>query len=391
MKTIDPLSKDDEANQKQAAVELIRSKLDEVYSDEPDAVEEIAEEETKPASTRSKHQEHMHKLNHSGKSLAEIQTAWHQYYADLTDKEKHEVWQEFYQEHNRVTTAPSAISEPPSDKEKPAQPSATPPTDPRSVADIKRQLVGNVGARQRRKLTKREHLKSLLFGLSAGLVVVVLFMFSFFNERFIAPFITPSKSVSNSSIIIDPSSTTAGPEPKVIIPKINVELPVIYDQESIDEASIQSALEQGVVHYSTTSNPGEKGNGAIFGHSSNNILNKGKYKFAFVLLHRMEVGDTFILQKDSKRYVYKVINKKVVSPSEVSVLSETYGKPATFSLITCDPPGTSTNRLVVTGEQITPDPASNTESTAQQSSGQQQPSELPSNSPSLWSRITSWF
>jgi sortase A len=214
-------------------------------------------------------------------------------------------------------------------------------------------------------------------------------MFSFFNERFIAPFVSPSKNVSNSSIIIDPSNTSAGPEPKVIIPKINVELPVIYDQTSTDEASIQAGLEQGVVHYSTTSNPGEKGNGAIFGHSSNNILNKGKYKFAFVLLHRMEVGDTFIIQKDSKRYVYKVIDKRVVKPTEVGVLNDTHGKEATFSLITCDPPGTSTNRLVVTGEQITPDPSTNAASTATNTSAS--PAELPSNSPSLWHRITSWL
>lgn len=391
MKTIDPLSKEDEASQKKAAVALIRGKIEDLYTDEPNAKEEIAEEEVKEEAKRSEHQEFMHTLNHSGKSLADIQTAWHKYYAELPDKQKHEVWQEFYQEHNRVTRAVQTPSPYESANKSPhSQIGITPPADPRSVADIKHQLAGKAGARQRRKLTKREHLKSLLFGLSAGAIVVVILMFSFFNERFIAPFISPSKSVSNSSIIIDPTSTTAGPEPKIIIPKINVELPVIYDQESVDEAAIQSALEQGVVHYSTTANPGEKGNGAIFGHSSNNILNKGKYKFAFVLLHRMEVGDTFILQKDSKRYVYKVINKKVVSPNEVGVLNETYGKPATFTLITCDPPGTSTNRLIVTGEQITPDPAGNSASTAQ-SSGKEQPSELPSNAPSLWSRITHWL
>ncbi|HSX46743.1 MAG TPA: sortase, partial [Patescibacteria group bacterium] len=147
--------------------------------------------------------------------------------------------------------------------------------------------------------------------------------------------------------------------------------------------------ERGVVHYATTPNPGELGNGAIFGHSSNNILNKGKYKFAFVLLKRLEVGDTFMLQKDGKRYVYRVFDKKVVKPSEVDVLNHDYGKPATFSLITCDPPGTSLNRLVVTGEQITPDPATNVKSSATPSS--QKPTILPSNSESLWHRLVHLF
>ncbi len=385
MKTIDPLSKQEESNQKNAAVELIRGKLSDLYAEEPDAQEESAKTEDN-TSLRSKHQQFMHKLNHSGKSLAEIQTAWHKYYTELPNHEKHEVWQEFYQQHDhaKVTTSTGTVS-----PAKPSTPSQA--SDQRSVSDIKKQLVNTVKARERRKLTKREHAKSLLFGLAAGSFTVILLMFSFFNERFIAPFITPSKSVSNSSIIIDPSSTGAGSEPKIIIPKINVELPVIYDQESRAEADIQKALERGVVHYSTTSNPGEKGNGAIFGHSSNNILNKGKYKFAFVLLHRLEVGDTFIVQKDGKRYVYKVFNKKVVPPSQVSVLHDTHGKTATFSLITCDPPGTSTNRLVVTGEQITPSPSSNKASTAKPESADEQLTELPSNSPSLWSRITNWL
>lgn len=384
MKTIPPLDQNDP--DKQAALQMIRSKLNTIYSTEPNAREELAEAESDPH--RSKHQTYMHKLNQSGKSLAEIQTAWHEYYAGLSDKEKHEVWQEFYQEHDRSASqaqqmpAGTHLSQGKADH-------TERPTDSRSVAEVKRSITRSARHSHRRKLTKREHLKSLLFGLSAGLVVVVIFMFGLFNERFIAPFITPSKSVSNSAIIIDPSSTAAGPEPKIIIPKINAELPVIYDQNAIDEASIQSALEKGVVHYSTTSMPGELGNGAIFGHSSNNILNKGKYKFAFVLLRKLEVGDTFIIQKDSKRYVYKVINKKVVPPSQVSVLHETYGKPATFSLITCDPPGTSTNRLVVTGEQITPDPGQNKASTA--TSDVKEPSQLPSNSPSLWSRIVGWL
>lgn len=383
MKTIDPPSTPPKNN---AAADLIRSKLAELYNEEPNAKEESVAAE-QPAAHQSKHQQFMHELNQSGKSLAEIQTAWHAYYADLSDKDKHQVWQEFYEQHDHAKAAAATPRSAPASRP-PA--SATTVSDTRSVSDIQGQVVRRVKVR-RRKLTKREHLKSILFGLSAGFVAVVILMFSFFNERFIAPFITPSKTVSNNSIIIDPSSTEAGPNPEIIIPKINVELPVVYTQDSIDEAAMQSSLEQGVVHYAITPDPGEKGNGAIFGHSSNNILNKGKYKFAFVLLHRLEVGDTFILQKDSKRYVYKVFNKKVVPPTDVSVLNETYGKPATFSLITCDPPGTSTNRLVVTGEQITPNPAKNKASTAKTVSADQQPSELPSNSPSLWSRLVNWL
>ncbi len=372
------------------AVNLIRQKLEQVYLQEPDAKEELQESAAKP-SHRSPHQEFMYQLSKSGKTLAQIQTEWHTYYINLPDNEKHRVWQEFYEEHNRrsraaltvpVTTAPIASPSQASTHTQPAR------QDRRSITDIKQLLLKHIAKRSPQK--KGGHLQSLGFGLACGFAVLVILMFGFFNERFIAPFITPSKAVSNTPIIIDPNSTTSvGLEAKIIIPKINVEIPVVYTEPSIEEDAVQKALEQGVLHYATTPNPGELGNGAIFGHSSNNILNKGAYKFAFVLLKRMESGDTFVLQKDGKRYVYRVFAKKVVKPEDVGVLNDTQGKSATFSLITCDPPGTSLNRLVVIGEQITPDPGANIASTV--TPALSEPKILPSNAPSLWQRFTNWL
>lgn len=373
---------DDRSDAANPAVDLIRHKLDQLYTNEPSAGEEL--QEARATGHHSKHQHFMLHLSQSGKSLAEIQTAWHNYYVGLPDNEKHLVWQEFYAEHNRRSTPGPTQEAPPPHPAEHVPAVAT--NDSRSVSDVKRQLLNHVRDRAGQK--KGAHLKSLLFGLSSGLVVVAILLFGFFNERFLAPFITPSKDVSATPIIIDPSSSAVGPESKIIIPKINVEIPVIYDEPSIQESAVQKALERGVLHYAATSNPGELGNGAIFGHSSNNILNKGDYKFAFVLLKRLEAGDTFILQKGGTRYVYRVFAKKVVKPQDVSVLGDAQGKPATMSLITCDPPGTSLNRLVVTGEQITPDPGGNVASSAK---ADQTPKILPSNSPTLWSRLTNWF
>lgn len=388
-KVVEPLPGADTRNSAiNPAADLIRQKLNELYEDGPSAKEEIAEVES--VEHRSKHQEFMYRLSHSGKSLAEIQTEWHTYYSSLPDGEKHKVWQEFYSTHEQQKRA--ATSGSPKSTEthakKPHKPAAK-VTDARTVNDVKEQLIGKVTARGKAK--RKHHVQSLLFGLSMGVVTLLIFLFGFFNERFIAPFITPARAVSSTPIIIDPSTSAVGPEPKIIIPKINVEIPIDFEEPTITEAAIQRALEKGVVHYPTTSNPGEIGNGVIFGHSANNILNQGKYKFAFVLLKRLENGDTFYVQKDSKRYVYKVFDKKVVSPSEVSVLYPSYpDKPSTFTLITCDPPGTSLNRLVVVAEQISPDPSANVASsvTGQQT---QTPDELPSDSITLWQRIKNWL
>jgi LPXTG-site transpeptidase (sortase) family protein len=134
--------------------------------------------------------------------------------------------------------------------------------------------------------------------------------------------------------------------------------------------------------------PGQLGNTAFFGHSSNNIFNQGKYKFAFVLLHTLVNGDTFYLTYNDKVYVYKVISKTVVSPNDVSVLGSIPGQTATATLITCDPPGTSINRLVVVGQQISPDPSTNTAGTTLAPPGSTVTS-LPGNGPTLWTQVMS--
>lgn len=402
------------------AADLIRRKINAIYSHEPDAKEEVEEvkEQIELDKPLSKHQLFMKNLTKSGKSLEEIQTSWHKYYSDLPDSEKHEVWQEFYAEHNKQQldknknneisseVNPKVINEQSKvnhnfilsndDKsaeihtiqEKPKPEHHKRKHSNKTVSDVRKQLLGNVDKRAQTKLKAKQHFQSLLFGMGMGLIVVVIMLFSFFNDRFIAPFITPSKNVSSTPIIIDGNNSVASADPKIIIPKINVEIPVVYDEPSIEEAAVQKALERGVVHYATTPSPGEKGNAVIFGHSSNNILNRGNYKFAFVLLNRLEVGDTFYLNKDKVRYAYKIYDKKIVEPTDLSVLDSTE-KESSVTLITCDPPGTTLKRLIVIGEQISPDPANNKASTAIASSDK--PSIIPSNAPSLWSRILEIF
>lgn len=396
-------------DQDNLAIEMIRGKINALFEEDKSISndqQQIPQQIIRP--TKSKHQLFLDKLSNSGKPLAEIQVLWHQYYTDLPDKEKHEVWQEFYAENSthshtenkhqelpKVNTVDATAIKPVHNKTKLATSAHRHRTrktkklqDKRTVSDIKRQVTHRV--RSRAKLRRNSHLRSLLFGLSMGSVVVVLMLFGFFNERIIAPFITPSRTVSSTPIITDLSSKAVGKDPKIIIPKINVEIPVVYDEPSIQEDAVQKALERGVLHYATTPNPGEKGNTVIFGHSSNNILNSGKYKFAFVLLSRLEKNDTFMLEKNGVRYVYKVFERKVVPPNDLSVLKN-HGDKSTATLITCDPPGTSINRLVVTGEQISPSPAKNIASSLSNDTHLKVPSKLPSNSPSLWSRFVDWF
>lgn len=425
-----------EKEEQNAAADLIRRKLETLYAQEPDAKaeEQIAEHIPKTAQQkRSPHQQFMYELSTSGKSLAEIQTAWHAYYAGLSDAEKHQVWQEFYNANGQksaysrlVAQAPQVAQAreavagahaamPQAQATLPAFPQAPPrvnqhqtapmsgaivvaehvpsekPTkvDSKHVAAIKKRIKKHVRVSENAQTKAKQHLKSLVFGLGTGSLVLLVVLFGLFNEVVITPFIQPGRSASATPIILDTSSVAPTTNPEVIIPKINVEIPVDYTQTTTDEAAVESALNDGTVHYASTSKPGEKGNVAVFGHSSNNIFNPGKYKFAFVLLHTLVPGDIFYLTYNNKVYSYRVYDKQIVSPSTVSVLDPVAGKTATATLITCDPPGTSLNRLVVWGEQISPDPSGNGNAT--NSATATAPTAISGNGPTLWQRLTSWM
>jgi sortase A len=390
-------SSDSASNDPNLAANLIREKLRAIYGDAPKADQELAELKN-DHHRHSKHQNFILELQNSGKSLVKIQTEWHNYYVSLPDSEKNQVWQEFYSANKKTHAIskhlqPHYIAAPENlDSDKPQvisqqfTKSEAESAEKKTAAEIKKELIGKVQSRSKSRWFQRFH--SLIFGLAVGFCVILIFLFSFFNDRFLAPFITPSRNVGAQSLITDPNGAVSQ-DPLIIIPKINVEIPVIYTVPTIDENQIENNLENGVVHYPTTALPGQNGNGAIFGHSSNNILNPGKYKFAFVLLHDLQIGDTFTLDYQGKAYVYEIFQRQIVSPNDVSVLNNIPGHQATFTLITCDPPGTSINRLVVVGDQISPNVSTNTAGPDQ--NHESKPASLPSNAPSLWSRLINWL
>jgi LPXTG-site transpeptidase (sortase) family protein len=401
-KDVKPIDREDNP-----AVEMLRRKLDALYDNEPSAKKEV-EKVAHIHPPRSKHQEFMHRLTTTGKSMAEIQTAWHDYYAKLPDHQKHEVWQEFYsanakKRRSQITDQAEVQHQAPKPEghPKPAtaqhkavvsvheHPGPLPAKPGRSkVATAKKRVLTKVRSRSNTYHKAHQHLKSLAFGLSLGALALLVALFGLFNELVVTPFIQPG-SAAATPIILNANEPAPSDKPEAIIPKLNAQLPVVYSSQSIAEEEVQKALENGVFHYPTTASPGQNGNVAIFGHSSNNIFSKGDYKFAFVLLRELEPGDIFYLTYEGKVYTYKVFNKEVVNPDETWVLGPVEGKQATAALITCDPPGSTRHRLVVWGEQITPSPSGNT--TAAEPSEALQTQDLPGKAPTAWTRFWEWL
>ncbi|MDO4870758.1 MAG: sortase [Candidatus Saccharibacteria bacterium] len=204
--------------------------------------------------------------------------------------------------------------------------------------------------------------------LAAAFASILLFLFLQYNRLLIGQvhaYITPTEA-SNNTVVVDPTiNIGVSNEPRLMIPKINVNVPVAYDIGN-DNDSQQEAMKHGVAHFAVpgaSSHPGEIGNTAISGHSSNDVFEAGDYKFIFAQIDKLNGGDLIYADYKGIRYTYKVTKKEVVWPNEWEKLVYPVDKPV-MTLITCTPIGTTRQRLLVTAEQISPDPSQATTASA---------------------------
>ncbi len=119
----------------------------------------------------------------------------------------------------------------------------------------------------------------------------------------------------------------------------------VYDAP---ESGYDKALHDGVVHVRGTGLPWQKGaNVYIAGHRVGYPGTKSN--LVFWDLNTLEKGDEiFLTDSDGTRYTYKVFEKRVISPDDVSILRPTKVKNI-VSLQTCTLPDYS-HRLIVQGE-----------------------------------------
>ncbi|MFA6039118.1 MAG: sortase [Candidatus Peribacteraceae bacterium] len=151
------------------------------------------------------------------------------------------------------------------------------------------------------------------------------------------------------------------PENRLIIPKLDLNIPLVTpsyeallraDWPQV-EKDIQDALQDGVVHYPGTANPGQAGNFFVTGHSSYYPWSPGGFKTVFARLHNLEVGDEYWVYFGGDKHRYMIKGKKEVSPADITVLDQPTDK-RIATLMTCTPVGTTLRRLIVTAQEIDP-------------------------------------
>ncbi|MBR2741216.1 class E sortase [Candidatus Saccharibacteria bacterium] len=216
-----------------------------------------------------------------------------------------------------------------------------------------RQIIRKKATESAKKTRRKRHLAPIL----AGVAVVLVILFLQYNRLIFAPimaYMSPGNAPASQIEAIDPTITQdVSPEPRLIIPKLNIDVPVHF---GIALSEVMSAMNNGVAHYriaGASAYPGEIGNLVITGHSAGDVYSSNPYKYIFSGLERLEDGDLIYVNYNSVRYTYRVTKKEVVDPSNVAALVVETNKPL-LTLVTCTPLGTSRYRLLVTAEQISP-------------------------------------
>ncbi|HSO27727.1 MAG TPA: class D sortase [Anaerolineales bacterium] len=130
------------------------------------------------------------------------------------------------------------------------------------------------------------------------------------------------------------AAPTPGPQQAVRIqaPAINVDAPVV-------QGDGWEQLKKGVGQHLGTANPGEPGNVVLSAH--NDIFGE-----IFRDLDRLKPGDEIVVYTNQRAYSYRVVNIRIVEPTQVEVMAPT--REATVTLISCYPYLVDDQRIVVT-------------------------------------------
>jgi sortase A len=363
-----------ESQQKEAAATIIRSQIDVT----------LDQAARKDQETNPYHRTHQQSTQPTAEQWQQYHSAWQDYYQKYYERyyvgQVHQARQAIATQNQapqQVIGGPATVDIDPSgttDKEE-------------ALYDLRHQLLDSVQQKARKVRGSRHFVP-----ITAAVVVMLIFTFLQYNQVLMAnvqAYVSPG-TINPENIIVDPStSTTVDPaSTTLVIPKINVEAPVDYNAKP-DYDSQMASMKNGLAYFGiagASSKPGQVGNTPIAGHSSNDVLEAGGYKFIFAQLEKIQTGDAIYANYQGTRYTYVVTKKEVVLPTEVSKLVYTTDKPM-LTLITCTPLGTAQKRLLVTAEQVNPSPAGAAQPTEAPTASSTATTEMAGTSPTIFERL----
>lgn len=170
---------------------------------------------------------------------------------------------------------------------------------------------------------------------------------------------TPVRSApSENKTVIDPLRTANGSvitpvntEFAIVVPKIGINAPIMEGVDPTNPQEYNNVLTTAVAQSSTSFTPDKSGTVYLFSHSTNYDWFVNDLNAVFYLLKNLEDGDNIVLFYKGVRYTYRLTEKRVVKPSEISYLVPQVGK-RNLILQTCWPPGSVTERLLIFADLV---------------------------------------
>jgi sortase A len=341
--------------QREAAVNVIRGNIENLYHSQGQVTQKDVQQAAQPQQQQEQNTNpYMRTHGEAATTQADQWKAYHTAWQDYYQKYYESYYHHHAQQTAKQTELPKEKYFSKTNEPQPVEEKEEPMTQDEALLDLRRSLLQEVGD-SAKKVRRSRHFIPIV----AGLAIVLIFVFIQYNSFItgtVAAYVSPG--AGDVQDIVDPTSNVqVGPDPMLIIPKINVNVPVSYDIGN-DYDSQMAAMKNGLAWFGipgANSHPGQVGNTVLAGHSSNDLFDTGDYKFIFAQLDKLTNGDTIYANYKGTRYTYVVTSTKVVAPTDVGSLVLNTDKPI-LTLLTCTPVGTSKNRLLVFAEQVTPDP-----------------------------------
>lgn len=129
----------------------------------------------------------------------------------------------------------------------------------------------------------------------------------------------------------------------IVIPAIHVNVRIIPNIDPHNETQYDAALKNGVLLMPGTGQIGKPGNAVIYGHSA--AIKLDGIIDSFSKLNDLNNGDVINITKGGQQYKYSITSKKIIEPTDLSVLKQTQAE--TLTLLTCWPPGKDEHRLAI--------------------------------------------
>lgn len=122
-------------------------------------------------------------------------------------------------------------------------------------------------------------------------------------------------------------------------------IPSLLIDEVVYEGGDASTLNKGIWRRPNTSSPDKAGNTVLVGHR---FAYGGQS--AFYNLDKVKVGQQFAVFWNSKKYVYQIVETKVVKATAIEIEAPTTAP--TITLYTCTPLWSAKDRLVIVAKPI---------------------------------------